>query len=202
MKLVAGLGNPGPRYAESRHNVGFMVLDELARRWDVRRWRSEPPFQGELAEAHPGGQPVLLLRPLTFMNASGQSVASAWRYYRLGLEELLVVLDDLDLPLGTIRVRARGSSGGHRGLADIIRHLGSQDFARLRIGIGRVHPSQAVDYVLGRFAPGERAVLDEVLGLAADAVECWVSQGVEAAMNRYNRRPGGGREPGPHGGAG
>jgi len=188
VKLVVGLGNPGPHYAESRHNIGFLVLDELA-----RRWRLEPPacdrhFEGLVAEAQRGPRRVLLLKPLTYMNLSGRSVAAAQRFYRLELSDLLVVYDDLDLPPGQIRVRAEGSAGGHKGMADVIRHLGSSRVARVRVGIGRVASSAAVEYVLGRFSPEEREPIGRAVQLAADAVECWLEQGVVAAMNRFNRR--------------
>ncbi|MGE0481556.1 MAG: aminoacyl-tRNA hydrolase [Phycisphaerae bacterium] len=189
MKLVVGLGNPGPQYAASRHNIGFMVLDELARRWKTGPGRFDRDFQGALAEAQRGDERVLLLKPATYMNLSGQSVASVVRFYRLALADMLVVSDDLDLPPGAMRIRAAGSSGGHRGLDSIIRMLASQEFARARIGIGKVHRDATVDYVLGRVDARERNVFDEAIRAAADAVDCWVTNGAQTTMNRFNRRP-------------
>lgn len=194
MKLIAGLGNPGPKYAESRHNVGFMVADELARRWKVAAGRFDRDFQGWLVEAQRGDERVLLLKPATYMNLSGQSVTAVLRYYKLALADVLVIYDDLDLPPGVVRVRTSGSSGGHRGMDDILRHLGSQDFPRIRVGIGRVHPSATVEYVLSRFEPHERELFDAARATAADAAECWLSEGITTAMNRFNRRADGADE--------
>lgn len=188
MKLVAGLGNPGPRHQETRHNVGFMVIDELARRWNTDVSRFDPGFEGLVGEAQVGGQTVRLLKPMTYMNLSGRSVAAVVRFYKLAPDELLVVSDDLDLPLGVLRMRASGSAGGQKGLADVIRHMGTEEFPRLRVGIGRSERLDAVDYVLSRFAAAELDVLRESLARAADAVACWVSEGVSAAMNRFNAR--------------
>jgi PTH1 family peptidyl-tRNA hydrolase len=188
VKLVVGLGNPGPRYAESRHNVGFRVVDELGRRWSAAVDAFEARFEGLLGEAWPAGQRVLLLKPMTFMNVSGRSVSGLVRFYRIGLAEVIVIYDDLDLPLGQVRLRARGSSGGHRGIDDVIRALGSQEIARVRLGIGRADRGETVDHVLGRFDARERDDLLAAVGLAADAVDCWVREGIETAMNRYNRR--------------
>lgn len=194
MKLIAGLGNPGPRYAESRHNVGFRVVDELARRWAVDVSRYDRHFEGLLGQAQRAGQPVLLLKPATYMNLSGQCVAAVWRYYRLATGDLLVILDDLDLPLGHLRLRPGGSAGGHKGLADVLRHLGTEDIPRLRIGISKVHRSATVEYVLSAFEPQERPAIETAIGRAADAVECWLSRGLDAAMNEFNRRTRGDAE--------
>lgn len=188
MKLIAGLGNPGRRYAGSRHNVGFLVVAELARRWQVGEARYERKFEGLLGQAQRAGERVLLLQPQTYMNLSGWSVSVAWRYYKLAPADLLVVVDDLDLPVGQIRLRAGGSSGGHKGMTDVIRHVGTDEFSRLRIGIGKVDPAATVEYVLSRFEPREREVIDTAIGTAADASECWLARGIEAAMNEYNRR--------------
>lgn len=188
MKLIAGLGNPGRQYADSRHNVGFVVVDELARRWRSDAPRFEARVQGELGRVERGGQSVLLLKPMTYMNLSGQSVSAAWRYYKLAQTDVLVIYDDLDLPVGQLRVRAGGSAGGHKGLADILRHFGSEQVARIRIGIGKVDRTATVEHVLGRFAPDERDTIQAALGQAADAAECWLDEGIDAAMNRFNRR--------------
>ncbi len=189
MKLIAGLGNPGPRYEHTRHNVGFMVADETARRWNIQL-RYERGYEGLVGDGVVAGERTLLLKPQTLMNLSGRSVAALARFYKLALGDLLVVLDDLDLPVGGLRMRADGSSGGHRGLSDVIEKLGSQEIARLRIGIGRVHRCETVGHVLGTFAPDEREAVAEVVQTAADAVECWATRGVQAAMNAFNRRRG------------
>ncbi len=188
MKLLAGLGNPGPRYAESRHNVGFLVVDELARRWSVAPGRYDRDFQGLIGEAQRGGTSVLLLKPATYMNESGRSVAAVWRYYKLAASDLLVIHDDLDLPVGQLRLRPAGSAGGHKGLDDVIRCLGTEDVPRLRLGIGKVHRSATVEYVLSRFEPEERTTVVAAVERAADAAECWLTRGIEAAMNEFNRR--------------
>ncbi len=192
MKLIAGLGNPGPRYAESRHNVGFMAVDELARRWQTEVTRYERYFEGLLGQTRRGGEELLLLKPATFMNLSGQSVAAVVRFYKIPTPDLLVIHDDLDLPLGQLRLRPEGSAGGHKGLADVIRHLSTNEVARLRIGIGKVHRSATVAHVLGRFAPDEQPAIAAAVTNAADAVECWLARGLAAAMNEFNRRRSGG----------
>lgn len=198
MKLLAGLGNPGPRYAASRHNVGFLVADELARRWATPFDRYDRDFEGLVGQAQRGGTAVMLLKPATYMNESGRSVAAAWRYYKLDAADLLVVHDDLDLPVGQLRLRAAGSAGGHKGLDDVIRHLGTDAVPRLRIGIGKVHRDATVEYVLSRFEPEERPMIAAALNRAADAAECWLARGIEAAMNEFNRRPDDeSRGPGP-----
>jgi PTH1 family peptidyl-tRNA hydrolase len=197
VKLVAGLGNPGPRYAESRHNVGFLVVDELARRWRLGEPAYDRRCDGLLREADRGGERILLLQPQTYMNLSGRSVAALWRYYKLTLTDLLVVVDDLDLPVGNLRLRPGGSSGGHHGLTDAIRHLGTDEFPRLRIGIGKVDHGATVEYVLGRFEPHERAAIVRAVESGADAIECWRARGLEAAMNEFNRPRDGRARTGP-----
>lgn len=188
MKLIAGLGNPGKRYAESRHNIGFAVVAELARRWRPGAPRYDRHFEALLCEAQPADRRVLLLQPQTYMNLSGRSVAAAWRYYKLALTDLMVVVDDLDLPVGAIRLRAGGSAGGHKGVMDVIRHLNTDQFGRLRVGIGKVHPSATVEFVLSRFSPEERETVDAAVVTAADALECWLAHGMDTAMNRFNRK--------------
>ena len=184
MKLVVGLGNPGSQYAETRHNVGYQVVDRLSERWGIPCRREK--FRGLTGEGHACGVSVLLLKPTTFMNHSGQSVGEAWRFYRLEADDLLVVLDDMDLPLGRIRLRSAGSAGGHRGLSNIILMVGRDDFARLRIGIGSSTRNEAIGHVLGRFEPEELPHVEPTVGRATEAVECWMTEGVEQAMNRYN----------------
>jgi peptidyl-tRNA hydrolase, PTH1 family len=192
VRLIAGLGNPGPRYAGSRHNVGYEVVDALARRWQTNVTRYDRDFEGLLGQARHSGHDVLLLKPATFMNLSGQSVAAVSRYYKLETADVLLVHDDLDLPVGQTRLRAAGTAGGHKGLADVIRHLGTEEISRLRIGIGRVHRDLTVEYVLSRFESDEQPVIEAAIAAAADAIECWLARGIEAAMNAFNRRPTGG----------
>ena len=189
MKLIAGLGNPGPRYADSRHNVGFLVVDELGRRWNCEVGKFDRHFEGLVGQTRRNGEDVLLLKPATFMNLSGQSVSAAARFYKLAPEQVLVVIDDLDLATGQLRLRAEGSAGGHKGLADILRHLGTTEVPRVRIGIGRVHKDATVEYVLGRFSPVERPAMEAAIQLAGDAVEMWLARGMTAAMNEFNRKP-------------
>lgn len=188
MRLVVGLGNPGPRYVGTRHNVGFMVVDALAQRWKTDASTYDKRFEGQIGEAQRGDERVFLLKPLTFMNLSGRSVAAFVRFYKLPLADLLVTFDDLDLPVGRIRVRAGGSAGGQKGMADIIRQLGTEEIARVRVGIGRVHPSATVEYVLSRFDGQEREEAESAVQSAADAVQCWIAGGVTTAMNQFNRK--------------
>jgi PTH1 family peptidyl-tRNA hydrolase len=185
MKLIVGLGNVGRKYESTRHNVGFCVLDLVA-----KRCAADPPrdkFDGRVAEVSIGGQRALLLWPHTLMNRSGQSVWPAVGFYKLNLADVLVVCDDFNLPLGKLRFRGDGSSGGQKGLEDIIDRLGSENISRLRIGIGPVPDRwDAADFVLGRFDAAERETIDEAIARAADGVECWTAEGIEAAMNRFN----------------
>ena len=189
MKLIAGLGNPGRRYAGTRHNLGYAVVEELARRWDVDVSRYEARFEGQIGAAEVAGERIWLLMPTTYMNLSGRSVAAATRYYKIESVDLLVICDDLDLPVGRIRVRGSGSAGGQKGLLDILRHLSTDEVPRLRIGIGSVHKSATVEYVLSRFDADEQVMAAQAVGTAADAAECWVGRGVGAAMNEFNRKP-------------
>ncbi|HET7091912.1 MAG TPA: aminoacyl-tRNA hydrolase [Thermomicrobiales bacterium] len=185
MKIVVGLGNPGREYAATRHNLGFMVIDALARRLGATNARSR--FKAEIAEAMHDGEKILFVKPQTYMNLSGHSVREIANWHRVPRANLLVVLDDLDLPFGAIRLRAEGSAGGHNGLAHIIEQLGSKDIARLRIGIGR-SASAARTQVLSRFAPIEQAELPAIVDAAADCAMIWLDDGIVAAMNRCNRR--------------
>lgn len=183
--LVIGLGNPGREYKETRHNVGFMVADRLAARMGASFGRLESKAlvaKGELA-----GRRVILGKPQTYMNLSGQSVSSLVRFYKVSLESLLVAYDDVDLPFGVLRLRPGGGSAGQKGMASIIQSLGGQNFSRLRIGIGRPPGRmEAADYVLQKFSRSEQEQLDEILDRAADAVQAFVTQGLEMAMNQYN----------------
>jgi peptidyl-tRNA hydrolase, PTH1 family len=185
--LIAGLGNPGTKYAETRHNVGFMVLERLSSRWGGA-WKQDSGFKSRLARCEREGRRVLLCQPQTYMNASGEAVGATANFFRLPPEQVLVVLDDADLPFGHVRMRPEGSSGGHHGLESIEQHLGTRQFPRLRIGIGRKEAGnrEITDYVLGRFAPEDREDLEKVLTRAADQVECWLLAGIDRAMNQYN----------------
>src|SRR5262249_12717146 len=187
-KLVVGLGNPGSRYAGTRHNVGYAVVDFLAE--SPRAGPFQSRFQAQVAELIEEPHKVLLVKPETFMNLSGRCVRQLVDFYQVPLEDLLVVCDDINLPLGKLRARARGTHGGHNGLRDIQNHLGTTDYARLRVGVGAPPEEGAVDYVLGRFRPGERPVIEEAVQTAAQAVLVWVHQGIEACMNQYNAGTG------------
>lgn len=184
MKIIAGLGNPGRRYVGTPHNVGFSVVDRLAER-SMLTWRRSTRFQAQHCTLVTEAGSVLLLKPQTFMNLSGESVAATVRWHRCELTDLLVVLDDADLPRGRIRLRAGGGSGGHRGLASIIGALGADGFARLRLGIGRGSPD-LVNHVLGKLQGSAREEVTKVVEMACDAAMCWTDEGVDSAMNRYN----------------
>src|SRR5271166_3735462 len=184
MKLVVGLGNPGSKYQGTRHNIGFELVDRLAKGGSESSFSQK--FDGRLAETEIDFRRVLLLKPETFMNLSGRSVGQAARFYKLPLQDILVVCDDLSLPVGKLRLRPGGSDGGQKGLRDIAAHLGTDQFPRLRIGIGDQGDTDAVDYVLSRFRGPERAVIDDSLILASQAVAVWVTQGIDPAMNRFN----------------
>jgi PTH1 family peptidyl-tRNA hydrolase len=182
MKLIVGLGNPGAEYQGTRHNVGFDVVDELARRWKARPriWKS----LAELAQAADRG--AMLAKPQTFMNASGEAVARVASFYKFEPSDILVVVDDVQLPLGRLRFRSSGSAGGHNGLKSVIEHLGPE-FSRLRIGVGRGDPRWDLsDHVLSPFRPEERELVQQTIPRAADAVETFVENGIAAAMNRWN----------------
>ncbi len=184
-RYVVGLGNPGRRYRRTRHNLGFMVVEALAERWGASRPRRT--FGGLARQGHFGDDAVMLLEPMTFMNASGQSVAEMMRFYKAEPGELLVVLDDMDLPPGRIRVRPSGSAGGHKGLGDVLARLGTDKVARVRLGIGSAPPPMdPTDYVLGVMDEEELALANEAVERACLAVEDWLALGTEAAMSRHN----------------
>jgi PTH1 family peptidyl-tRNA hydrolase len=187
MKVVVGLGNPGSRYAGTRHNVGFAVVNSLAE--SPRAGRFQGRFQAQVAELIEEPHKILLVKPETFMNLSGRSVRQVVDFFQVPLPDLLVVCDDINLPLGKVRYRARGSHGGHNGLRDIQNHLGTTEYARLRVGVGAPPEDEAVDHVLGRFRPGERPVIEDAVAQAVQGVLLWVREGIEACMNRYNAEP-------------
>jgi PTH1 family peptidyl-tRNA hydrolase len=183
--LIIGLGNPGPGYAANRHNVGFRCVERLAAAYDLGFDKQQEQARIALGTIH--GRRVILVQPQTFMNESGRAVVPLARFYRVPLDRMLVVYDDLDLPLGMVRMRPEGSSGGHRGMRSIIEHLGGQSFPRLRIGIGR--PPGQMDpavYVLQDFSAEEEPLLEETLGRAVAAIDAWLREGIEAAMSCYN----------------
>lgn len=185
MKIVVGLGNPGRKYENTRHNLGFMVAAELARRHGAGKPRSA--FQGEAVDATLKGVRTLLLCPHTFMNNSGASVVLARDFYKLTNADVLVVCDDLNLPLGKLRFRARGSAGGQKGLEDIIRRLGGEDVPRLRLGIGQPPDRMdSADWVLAKFSKGERPEADSAVWRGADGAVDWAAHGIEYCMNHYN----------------
>ena len=181
IRLVAGLGNPGREYQRTRHNVGFMVLDRLAADAQLP-WDYSEKWSAGWAKSV-----VIMVKPATFMNRSGEAVAAIANFYKIAATEVLVVLDDLALPLGRLRLRTQGSSGGHNGLESVIEHFGTEAVPRLRIGIGAAPSHGAVDYVLGRFFEEEKPLLDATIKRAAEAVKCAVDKGLFAAMNVFNQ---------------
>lgn len=183
-KMIVGLGNPGAEYARTRHNVGFEVIDLIAARHKVKVNSSRK--QALIAELEIGGIPVALVKPMTFMNLSGRAVKELAQGYGINPADILVVTDDLDLPVGSVRMRGKGSSGGHNGHKSIIASLGSEEYPRIKIGIGKAE--ETIDHVLGRFSPDDRMEIDAILGQSADACEWWLFDGVDSAMNRLNSR--------------
>ena len=186
-ELIVGLGNPEPKYDKTRHNIGFAAVDELAKIWQMDL-KDNKRFQGSFAEGvAPGGKKIRLLKPLTYMNRSGQSVRAATDWYKLKPESVLVIYDDMDLPVGRLRMRLTGSAGGHNGMKSIIAHLGSKDFPRLRIGIGKSGgKKETVGHVLGKFSPNETKTVEEVLYVSIKAIELSLKEGMEKSMSRYN----------------
>ncbi len=185
MKIIVGLGNPGAQYRGTRHNVGFMTMDALARRLNADFALEK--YGALIARTKHDDIPVMLMKPLTFMNLSGQSVSRAVRYTETPMTDLLVVADDVNLPLGKVRLRVSGSAGGHNGLRSIIEHLASDEFPRLRIGVGMDKTAGGlVEHVLGKFHPEEKELVNELIAKASDAALCWLTEGIECAMNRFN----------------
>jgi PTH1 family peptidyl-tRNA hydrolase len=187
LHLIVGLGNPGGEYARTRHNAGFRLVEELGRRWKTP-WDTGKAFSARLARASREGKRVLLCEPLSFMNASGEVVRAVADYFEVDPAHLLVALDDADLPVGEIRLRGQGGSGGHHGLESILQHLGSQQVARLRMGIGRVPEAgrEITGHVLGQFSRAEAELFERVLVRAAGQAECWLDHGLQQAMNEFN----------------
>ena len=185
MKMIAGLGNPGETYANTPHNVGFDVVDLLALRLEAG-WKNSSGFHARLARTTCAGETLLLAKPQTFMNLSGTSVAPLLRYYGGAPSDLTVILDDADLPLGKLRIKASGGSGGHRGLASIIEALGTEAFPRVRLGVGREERGGLVGHVLGKFDGDRQSLVRTMIETAADAAQCLTTNGLNEAMNRYN----------------
>ncbi len=186
MKLIVGLGNPGKQYEETRHNVGFKVIDALSKKLNIPF--NESKFRGLYGKGIVDGQKVMLLKPMTYMNLSGEAVRPIMDYYDIPTENLLVIYDELDLPVGKIRLRYKGSAGGHNGMKSIIQHLGTQEFNRIRIGIDRPDPDYpVVDYVLGKFNRKDRKIMEEVIATCVDASILWLEKPFIEVMNIYNK---------------
>lgn len=183
-KVVIGLGNPGRKYAGTRHNMGFLVVDELARRHHAPTSRQR--FKSEIAEVRIGGDRVVLAMPQTYMNESGLALREISRWYKATPNDILIVVDDLDQPYGQIRLRPQGSAGGHNGLKSIFQHMGTEQIPRLRVGIGRGRSGQTIAHVLSRFSEEEQKELPDILDRAADSVDLWLAHGIIEAMNRVN----------------
>lgn len=185
MKMIVGLGNPGSEYARTKHNVGFMFLDALAEKLGADNWKTK--YDALVAEARIGTEKVLLVKPLTYMNESGRAVGPLMSWYKLAPEDLIVVHDDMDIPAGTIRIRRKGSAGGHNGMKSILYHVGDENFPRLRIGIGRPLPGwTVVKHVLAPFSEEDAPKIREAIDYLLPALECVVTDSVDLAMNRYN----------------
>ncbi len=192
-RLIVGLGNPGPKYDRTRHNIGFEIIDALAKRFPGVALTENKRFQGAIGEFRSGGDRTVLIKPTTFMNNSGQAVRAVLDWYKLDAGSVLVIYDDMDLPTGKLRMRLSGGAGGHNGMKSIISHLGTKEFPRLRVGIGSTEKGEArdsavVSHVLGRFAPEDRKIVDAVIPMAADAIDLSLRKGVERSMNLYNGR--------------
>lgn len=187
MKIIAGLGNPGGKYEDTRHNVGFMTLDVLAKKLGIKV--NKIKFQGLIGEGRLGNERVVLLKPQTFMNNSGLSLRAVADFYKVNPQDIIVVVDDIDIPFASIKIKKNGSAGTHNGLKSIISHLGSQEFIRIKVGVGeRNRGEDLADFVLSRFGKEDRKHMDKAMEAAADAVEAMVVHGVEYAMNTYNNQ--------------
>lgn len=185
MKLIVGLGNPGKTYDKTKHNIGFEVIDELASRWNAPLLQSK--FKGAFSTIHRNGEKVILLKPLTYMNLSGESIRPLMDYYDIEIEDVVVIYDDLDLPMGSLRLRQKGSAGGHNGIKSTIAHLGTPNFNRIRIGINRPPQGMKVpDYVLSRFSNEDWTTMQDVVKKSADACEKWLDKPFLEVMNEFN----------------
>lgn len=187
MYIIAGLGNPGKKYENTRHNMGFMAVDFLAEKYDIKV--NKLKFRALTGEGRIAGQKVLLIKPQTYMNLSGESVRMALEYYKAEPEDLIVIYDDIDIPTGTVRIRKKGSAGTHNGMKNILYHVQSDNFPRIRVGIGSGKKEDMIDYVIGGIPKGEAVILREAAEKAACGAACVVDKGIEKAMNEYNKRP-------------
>lgn len=187
LHLIVGLGNPGADYAQTRHNAGFLLVERLAEQWRAG-WELERKFQSRVAKAEREGRRVLLVQPQTFMNLSGEAVGAVSGFYRVPPAQVLVAVDDADLPLGEIRLRPGGSSGGHHGLESVEQHLATREYPRLRIGIGRRDPAvrEITGHVLGKFGAEEKELFAQVLARAGEQIGCWLGAGIQKAMSQFN----------------
>ncbi len=185
MKVIVGLGNPGQEYSKTRHNVGFMTVDALAEHLGIHNWKNK--FDAQIAEGKIGGEPVLLVKPQTFMNLSGNAVGAILRWYKLKVEDVIAIYDDMDIAVGNVKLKKRGSSGGHRGVESLLVNLGKEEFPRVRIGIGRPLPGWVVvDHVLAKFPAEDQTAIDQLIVELIPAIEYIVKQGIDKAMNGYN----------------
>lgn len=187
MYIIAGLGNPGKKYESTRHNMGFLAVDLLAEKYDIKV--NKLKFKALTGEGRIAGQKVLLIKPQTYMNLSGESVRQALEYYKEESERLIVIYDDIDIPAGTMRIRKKGSAGTHNGMKSIVNQISTGDFPRIRVGIGSGKKEDLIDYVTGGVTKSEKTLLEESLTKAADGAACIVEKGIEKAMNEYNIRP-------------
>ncbi|MBC6316341.1 aminoacyl-tRNA hydrolase [Listeria grandensis] len=184
MKMIVGLGNPGKKYERTRHNVGFMVVDELSFRYQTP-WKKSK-FNGMTSSIVVNGEKMLLVKPLTFMNLSGECVRPLMDYYDMSVDDVMIIYDDLDLPTGKIRLRQKGSAGGHNGMKSLIQHLKTQEFNRIRVGVDRPANGDIINYVLGDFPKAEQADIIDAIKKSADAVEAWSNKGFAEVMNQFN----------------
>lgn len=185
MKIIVGLGNPGNEYAKTRHNVGFMLVDALSEHLNITLWKDK--FNAKIAEGRIGAEKILLVKPQTYMNNSGEAVGPLMRWYKLEPKNIIAAHDDMDIPAGTIRIRKKGSSGGHNGIKSLITYIGDENFARIRLGIGRPLPGWSViNHVLAPFPEQDKIKVDKAIKYLIPAIECIISDGLDIAMNKYN----------------
>ena len=186
MFIIAGLGNPGAKYEGTRHNVGFSVIDALAKEYGISVDKKQ--FKGLTGRGIIGGQQVLLLKPLTYMNLSGESLRAAFDFYKTETDQVLVIFDDISLPTGHLRIRKKGSAGGHNGVKNIIAHLGTENFPRIKVGVGEPNREELVNFVLGHFRGDDKELIKAAVDNTVKAVECFITDGPEACMNQYNTK--------------
>lgn len=185
MKLIVGLGNPGKEYEMTRHNIGWMALDRLAKEWNIDVTKNK--YRALYGEGTVKGEKVVLLKPMTYMNLSGESLSQAMQWYKPEIQDIVVLYDDMDIPLGKLRLRTKGSPGGHNGIKSLIQHLGTQEFNRVRMGVGRPHPgSDVIKHVLTNFRKEEVEEVENAVSKIRDVIECIIDQGFVIAMNRFN----------------